>query len=207
VICRTVRNLRSPGSENPEIFPTESTLAPNSNGGEELKAFLEPIERKGPKVRLQQRISVVGRLPGSDVHIDHVSLSRRHAVLVMTEGLVVVRDLVTTNGTKVNGKKVRWAALMPNDTIAFGTQKFRIIYGPDTKYKPDVRQPLAVPDIPDKLSGYSHLFDTSDPAIRPGFAEAPSRKHEIAEESQSDWDPDEESQNTELGGWRPGKGE
>lgn len=172
-----------------------------------MKAFLEPIERKGPKVRLQRRISVVGRLPESDVRIDHVSLSRRHAVLVMTEGLVVVRDLVTTNGTKVNGKKVRWAALMPNDTIAFGTQKFRIVYGPDTKYEADIRQPLAVPEIPDKLASYSHLFDTSDPALRPGFTDAPSKKHEIADESLSDWDLAEESQNTELGGWRPGKGE
>ena len=171
-----------------------------------MKAYLEPIERPGPKIRLMKRISVVGRLEGSDVRIDHASLSRRHAVLVIAEGLVVVRDLITTNGTKVNGKKVRWAALMPNDMIAFGTQKYRIVYGPDTKYEQDLRHVLAGPEIPDKLSVYSHLFDTSDPAIRPGDREASGKRGEIAQESLSDWEFDD-SQNTELGGWRPGKGD
>ena len=98
---------------------------PNSNGGKNLKAYLESIERPGPKIRLTKRISVVGRMDGTDVRIDHASLSRRHAVLVIAEGLVVVRDLITTNGTRVNGKKVRWAALMPNDTITRAIKTYR----------------------------------------------------------------------------------
>lgn len=152
-----------------------------------------------------KRISVVGRMSGTDVRIDHVSLSRRHAVLVLAEGLVVVRDLVTTNGTRVNGKRIRWAALMPNDTITFGTQKFRIVYAPDTKYEPDVRPVAAEPEASGKISAYAHLFDASDPVIRPGFDTGSDKRSNIADESLSDWEFDD-SQNTELGGWRPGKG-
>jgi len=191
-------------------FPGQSRTVASSirkkNGGAELKAFLEPIDRKDEKIRLTKPVNVVGRLPVNDVRIDHVSLSRRHAVLVMTEGLVVVRDLATTNGTRVNGKKVRWAALMPNDTIAFGTQKFRVVYGPDTKYEPDLRQALAEPESMDKGSSISYLFATSDPAIRPG-RHVSAKKSDVADESLSDLELFDESQNTELGGWRPGKGE
>jgi pSer/pThr/pTyr-binding forkhead associated (FHA) protein len=169
-----------------------------------MKAFLEPIDKPGPKIALTRPISVVGRLPGCDVEIDHASLSRRHAVLVMTDGLVVVRDLITTNGTKVNGKKVRWAALMPNDRISFGTRKYKIEFGPDTKFVREMREAFTPADVADQTPSYSDLFSTSDSAIHQQEAPQPAANvHES--ESLSEWELADDSQNTELGGWRPGK--
>ncbi len=74
---------------------------------------------------------VVGRRGYCDVVIDHSSLSKRHCVLVKTDGLLVVRDLISTNGTKVKGQKVRWAALLPDDRITMGNYKLRVYLGPD----------------------------------------------------------------------------
>ena len=54
------------------------------------------------------------------MRIDQVGLSQRHCVLIRTDGLLIVRDLVTTNGTKVNGQRVKWTALMPRDLLSLG---------------------------------------------------------------------------------------
>ena len=81
-------------------------------------------------------VTVLGRREYCDIRIDHPSLSKRHCVLVKTDGLLVVRDLATTNGTKVKGQKIRWAALLPEDRIAFGAVKFKVYLGADDVLSP-----------------------------------------------------------------------
>ena len=44
----------------------------------------------------------------------------------------MIRDLASTNGTKVKGQKIRWAALLPDDRLTFGGYKMRVYLGPDT---------------------------------------------------------------------------
>lgn len=155
-----------------------------------MKASLVPIEGNGPRIELKRDISVLGRTAGCDILIDHESLSRRHAVLVMTDGLVVVRDLITTNGTRVNGQRVRWAALMPNDRISFGAIRFRIELAPDTGF---VRADAASP-----RPSMTDLFGNMDSPM-------PGPLNEIQErlKSLSDSELSDDSQNTEIGGWRP----
>ena len=43
-----------------------------------------------------------------------------------TDGLLVIRDLATTNGTKVKGQRVRWAAFCPKTGSAWGIQDPRL---------------------------------------------------------------------------------
>jgi predicted component of type VI protein secretion system len=74
---------------------------------------------------------VIGRREYCDIVIDHSSLSKRHCVMVKTDGLLVIRDLISTNGTKVKGQKIRWAALLPDDRITLGSYKIRVYLGPD----------------------------------------------------------------------------
>lgn len=64
----------------------------------------------------------VGRqaMPGQIV-LDHPNVSRRHAAFEVTNGAVVLRDLGGTNGTYVNGTRLRSArALVPGDRIDIG---------------------------------------------------------------------------------------
>ncbi len=102
----------------------------------------------GPPIPITRDLTVVGRREYCDVQIDHPSLSKRHAVLVKTDGLLILRDLASTNGTKVKGQRIRWAALLPEDRIAFGSQKYRVYLGPD-----DVPGPSERPRAASKANG------------------------------------------------------
>lgn len=75
-----------------------------------MKAELVP-ENGDPPIPITRDIALVGRREYCDIVIDHSSLSKRHCLLVKTDGLLVIRDLISTNGTKVKGQKIRWAAL------------------------------------------------------------------------------------------------
>jgi pSer/pThr/pTyr-binding forkhead associated (FHA) protein len=100
-----------------------------------MKSELIPLDG-GPPIPITKDVTVVGRREFCDVRIDNPSLSKRHAVIVRTDGLLMVRDLATTNGTKVNGQKVLWAALLPNDRLTLGGTKFRVYLGPDDAAAP-----------------------------------------------------------------------
>jgi predicted component of type VI protein secretion system len=100
-----------------------------------MKAELVP-ENGDPAIPIVRDVTIVGRREYCDVVIPHHSLSKRHCVLVKTDGLLVIRDLATTNGTKVKGQKVRWAALLPDDRISLGGYKVRVYLGSDDMPSP-----------------------------------------------------------------------
>ena len=98
-----------------------------------MKSELVPANGRGTHTDRRRDLTVIGRREFCDVHMpDDPSLSKRHAVIVRTDGLLIVRDLASTNGTKVNGQRVMWAALLPNDRLTLGRYKFRVYLGPDT---------------------------------------------------------------------------
>jgi predicted component of type VI protein secretion system len=95
-----------------------------------MKAELVP-DNGDPPIPITRDVTVVGRREYADVTIDDPSLSKRHCLLVKTDGLLIIRDLITTNGTKVKGQRIRWAALLPDDRISLGDYKLRVYLGPD----------------------------------------------------------------------------
>jgi hypothetical protein len=95
-----------------------------------MKAELVP-DNGDPPIPITRDVTVVGRREYCDVQVKDASLSKRHCVLVKTDGLLVVRDLGTTNGTKVKGQRIRWAALLPDDRLTLGSYKVRVYLGPD----------------------------------------------------------------------------
>ena len=58
----------------------------------------------------------------------------------------------TTNGTKVKGQKIRWAALLPDDKISLGSVKFRVYLGPDNVPSPSEQAPPVLSSSGTKLS-------------------------------------------------------
>lgn len=91
-------------------------------------ARLIPLEGGDP-VELTRDVMIVGRKDDCDLQIDHKSISKQHCVLAITDGLVFVRDLGSTNGTRVNGQRIRRAALVPNDELAFAAKKYQYVVG------------------------------------------------------------------------------
>lgn len=100
-----------------------------------MKSELVPLNGD-PPIPITRDVTVIGRREYCDVQLDHPSLSKRHCVLVRTDGLLMLRDLATTNGTKVNGQRVMWAALLPNDRLTLGQYKFKVYLGPDDAASP-----------------------------------------------------------------------
>ncbi len=71
----------------------------------------------------------VGRGSDSDLHLDHGSVSKIHASLVMNrEGTVMVADTGSTNGTFINGRRLAYGEARPieaGDVVGFGDIEVR----------------------------------------------------------------------------------
>jgi hypothetical protein len=68
---------------------------------------------------------IIGR-SNCDLILNDRLISRRHAELKIVEDSLVIEDLASTNGTKVNGKMVTIKQLAPNDLISIGPVDLRI---------------------------------------------------------------------------------
>ena len=76
----------------------------------------------GQRVELHEGHYVVGRHLECDIVISDTNVSRRHAEFVCAGRDVIVRDLGSTNGTKVNGVVIKGDQLLQHgDVIGFGT--------------------------------------------------------------------------------------
>jgi hypothetical protein len=70
----------------------------------------------------------VGRSSGAEIRLDDPTVSRRHALIVLTEdGRLKALDDRSLNGLFVNGKHVEWAALADGDELEIGRFKLHVI--------------------------------------------------------------------------------
>jgi pSer/pThr/pTyr-binding forkhead associated (FHA) protein len=90
-----------------------------------MHAQLIPLDGTA-SVDILKDLTLVGRREDCDLRLPHKSISKMHCIIVKTDGLLFLRDLGSTNGTRVNGQRVRRAALLPNDELAIAGHKFRV---------------------------------------------------------------------------------
>jgi pSer/pThr/pTyr-binding forkhead associated (FHA) protein len=69
---------------------------------------------------------VIGRHPGCDVRLGSTRVSRHHCCVSAVEGDLVVRDLGSTNGLRINGERVTWGRLRPGDKLSIAHYEFRL---------------------------------------------------------------------------------
>jgi pSer/pThr/pTyr-binding forkhead associated (FHA) protein len=70
---------------------------------------------------------VVGRAQECELSFSYDRLSRRHAELKIVSGALHVKDLESSNGTFVNGKRVDSVRLQPGDTLSFDKLSFTVV--------------------------------------------------------------------------------
>lgn len=80
----------------------------------------------GGAVPIGDKALVIGRSKDCDVPLADGNVSRRHAELGRSEEGFVLRDLDSTNGTMVNGRRVRSATIGAGDEITIGMSTLRI---------------------------------------------------------------------------------
>jgi pSer/pThr/pTyr-binding forkhead associated (FHA) protein len=95
-----------------------------------MRVRLTPTEG-GTPIEIAKDLVLVGRKEDCDLRLDHKSISKLHCILVKTDGLLLLRDLGSTNGTRVNGQRVRRAALLPNDQLQLASLRYTIQVVPD----------------------------------------------------------------------------
>lgn len=81
----------------------------------------------GSKFFLDSETTEIGRNPDSDIFLDDITVSRRHAEITRKEGEgVKLNDVGSLNGTYVNKERVEEAELRSGDEIQVG--KFKLIF-------------------------------------------------------------------------------
>lgn len=86
---------------------------------------------QGARFLLDAPRTTAGRHPNSDIFLDDVTVSRKHAEFLAQEGGYMVRDVGSLNGTYVNRERVDSAVLEAGDEVQVG--KYRLTYHPSPR--------------------------------------------------------------------------
>jgi FHA domain-containing protein/zinc ribbon protein len=85
----------------------------------------------GSRFLLDEDVTTAGRHPDSDIFLDDVTVSRRHAEFQREGGVFAVRDVGSLNGTYVNRERIESAVLTGGDEVQIG--KFRLLFLTSTR--------------------------------------------------------------------------
>jgi pSer/pThr/pTyr-binding forkhead associated (FHA) protein len=113
-------------SEEPGAAPGEDDNNA-TRAGPPLSLEITAGPDAGKKKKFRGVRMVIGRTPGVDLQLSDQSVSRRHVELVQGDNGVLLRDLGSGNGTKVNEEKVAEKVLEHGDEIHIGKTKMRFV--------------------------------------------------------------------------------
>jgi hypothetical protein len=148
---RAVHRLRSgyvSGRLGTETFAERVDRALRADDDDELRGLTADVEapRRTPLDRLRDRLPrlaprparlppaerltgaslLLGRSAACQLVLADDTVSRRHAELSLREGAWFIRDLGSSNGTWVNGRRVVEAEVAPGDELCLGDCRFRL---------------------------------------------------------------------------------
>jgi predicted component of type VI protein secretion system len=115
---------------------------------------------QGKVFELVEEHITVGRATDNVIRLDDGTVSSHHATLTLKDGDYTVKDLNSTNGTRVNGLRVSEQKLQNGDIVRFGSV--------DMKYESDVKKASA--PLPPPTAG----VDLTKSTPRGGAAPPPS---------------------------------
>lgn len=122
---------------------------------------------EGPSILLDRPVLLVGRDVECDIRLDSRKISRRHCVIAQVRDNLVVRDLGSTNGIRINGTRVMYGQLGPGDELTIGNHRYKVrwdslvLRGKPAPEKPQEKErapeeelesyeePVALPDAED----------------------------------------------------------
>ena len=134
-----------------------------------MSARLVPLTPgPAPVIPIQRPVLLVGRHPECDVRIDLPKISRRHCCVALAYDRVVIRDLGSRNGLRVNGRVIEESQLRNGDEVAIGPLLYRLedpeavvappAKAPARKKKPPADRPPSLPSLPDAVNTSEDLL-------------------------------------------------
>jgi len=103
---------------------------------------------EGPDIPLDRAMIVVGRHPNCDTQLNSLRVSRRHCCMTREDDQVVVRDLGSTNGIRINGLRVETGSLRHGDELSIAHIRYRLDGEEDSEQASDpaLREDDSAPD-------------------------------------------------------------
>jgi FHA domain/zinc-ribbon domain len=104
----------------------EIHVTPDELEGDRGVLIVKRGPNAGSKFFLDTDVTEIGRHPESDIFLDDITVSRRHAEIRREGSTFSVNDVGSLNGTYINRERVEEAALQSGDEIQVG--KFKLIF-------------------------------------------------------------------------------
>lgn len=132
--CGAVLETESPDNTTITFHPTSPTDPTDEDVAVELDEVPEDIAvlvvKRGPQAgsrfALDSPVTTAGRHPESDIFLDDITVSRRHAEIERRGGGYAVRDVGSLNGTYLNRERIEDSALENGDELQIG--KFKLVF-------------------------------------------------------------------------------
>jgi predicted component of type VI protein secretion system len=132
----------------------------------QLVAFPE-----GFRIAIDKPIMLFGRDAECDIRFDSRKISRRHCCLAHVGDQLIVRDLGSTNGIRVNGVRVLEGYLRSGDELTVGSQRYQVVWdgsAPQDRNAPPAAAPAEGPaDKPVIAADSDEPIRLADSALLP----------------------------------------
>jgi pSer/pThr/pTyr-binding forkhead associated (FHA) protein len=120
----------------------------------------------GPSILLDKPILLLGRHPECDIQIDSRKISRRHCCIAQVSDYLVVRDLGSTNGIRINGIRIIEGQLNAGDELTIGNFRYKVTWDAElaAAAPPPSAQPVSPPIQVSKAKGKPRKSSTRPPS-------------------------------------------
>ncbi|UCD80073.1 MAG: FHA domain-containing protein [Desulfobacterales bacterium] len=112
-----------------QLVNLDDHLSKRSGPGASLPYAIYPLMKR-PDSESPANIFTIGRTRNKDMSMKDMAISKAHAVIRMSKGSFFLEDCGSTNGTKLNGRRLadQPVLLHDKDVIALGNYEFTFLY-------------------------------------------------------------------------------
>ena len=112
-----------------QVVNIDDHLSKRSGPGSSLPYAIYPLMKR-PDSESPAHIFTIGRTRENDMSMKDMAISKMHAVIRISKGVFSIEDCKSTNGTRLNGRRLadKPVLLHDKDVIALGNYKFTFLY-------------------------------------------------------------------------------